>query len=315
MSFRPGCFAVVLAFAASSLFAGTPDPGSEIFARAEASPAPQQLADSQLPDPQLPESDAQSRPPLMTAAHSVVSEVERWGRDLASISTGSIHWNRSEWLRAGGVVLALGALSTQDHAIAEWMQKNRNSTTDRISNFVTPFGGARAFDASLALILTGVVLRNDALRDTGRDSLESEEIAAGIITPLIKRVAGRERPSQANEQAFHFHPGSKYESFPSGHATNSFAFATAVAQHCDGWLCPTIAYTVATTIAFSRMNENVHFATDVVAGAIIGRSVARAVVARHRVAGAPKSAWTITPVIVDRGFGLTLVWSPEPRRK
>ena len=65
-------------------------------------------------------------------------------------------------------------------------------------------------------------------------------------------------------------------SFPSGHATVTFAAATVLQQHL-GWKAAVPTYLVATYVAMSRLHDNRHFASDVVFGAtdgvIIGRSV------------------------------------------
>src|SRR5437763_1923719 len=74
---------------------------------------------------------------------------------------------------------------------------------------------------------------------------------------------------------------SHFESFPSGHATNAFAFATAIAGHYDGRVVPTIVYTIATGVAVSRVNDHDHFPSDVLAGALIGRGIAKGILARH----------------------------------
>ncbi|HEX9160126.1 MAG TPA: phosphatase PAP2 family protein, partial [Thermoanaerobaculia bacterium] len=146
----------------------------------------------------------------------------------------------------------------------------------------TPFGAERAIGISALLIAAGSFTNDPRMRDAGRDSLESEVWAAGIVAPVLKRTFGRTRPSQ--EQGAHsFHPfTSKDESFPSGHATNAFAFASAIAGHYDGWIVPAIVYTMATGVAFSRVNDRAHFPSDVVAGALIGRTVGRSLVSRHR---------------------------------
>jgi membrane-associated phospholipid phosphatase len=50
----------------------------------------------------------------------------------------------------------------------------------------------------------------------------------------------------------------------------------------DGWALPTLAYTAATIVAMDRVNDRVHFASDVAAGAIVGTVTGRFLVARHR---------------------------------
>ncbi|MEA2165892.1 MAG: hypothetical protein QOK37_4019 [Thermoanaerobaculia bacterium] len=175
---------------------------------------------------------------------------------------------------------------------------------------MTPFGGHRAIDISVLMIAAGAGIHDNNLRDAGRDSLQSELWAAGIVTPLLKRAFGRARPIQ-NEGSHSFHPlQSHYESFPSGHATNAFAFATAVAGHYDGWVVPTIVYTIASGVAVSRVNDHVHFASDVVAGALIGRAVAKGILARH---SGKHLAWQAVPLIDRKTMGMMFTIGPARR--
>ena len=74
-------------------------------------------------------------------------------------------------------------------------------------------------------------------------------------------------------------------SFPSGHATTAFAAAVALALLVprSGWW----ALPLAALIAYSRVHLGVHFWEDVVAGAILGASVAWGVVVVRRRRSAP----------------------------
>ena len=112
-------------------------------------------------------------------------------------------------------------------------------------------------------------------------------IAAGLITPSLKFIVGRERPSTTTA-TFRFKPFSGNYSFPSGHATQAFAVATAVAENYPIWWVEGLAYGSATLIGYARIEQNAHYASDVVGGALIGWSVAHAIVRRHN--APPKSA-------------------------
>jgi membrane-associated phospholipid phosphatase len=95
---------------------------------------------------------------------------------------------------------------------------------------------------------------------------------AGLIANLGKYIFGRARPKLFDTlgpfdfQLFSFTPD--HASFPSGHATNIFALATAL-----GMLWPrgrVLLYTMAAWVAASRVLIGQHYFTDAVGGAILG---------------------------------------------
>ncbi len=231
------------------------------------------------------------------AANPVTEELKRYVTDGRSLAAAPLHWHRKEWLRFGEGVAAVGALYAADRSLYNSAQRNHSSFTNNFAKEITPFGGHRALEISVLMIAGGALAHDTATRDAGRDSLEAEFWAAGVVTPLLKRTFGRARPSQGQgAHSFHaFTSSSRYESFPSGHATNVFAFATAVAGHYDNWIVPTIVYTIASGVAFSRVNDRAHFPADVLAGALIGRAVAKGIVARHHTG---HLSWSVTPALV-----------------
>ncbi|MDP9193216.1 MAG: phosphatase PAP2 family protein [Acidobacteriota bacterium] len=228
--------------------------------------------------------------------NAVVRELRRYGSDSLSMLRAPRHWDQEQWTRAAMAAGAVAAAAAVDEDVADLVQRNRNDVSEDFSDIVTPFGGRRALNISGAILVGGLVTRNPKLRDTGRDAIEASILAGWIVTPVLKRAVGRMRPFE-NEGAFEFDTSSKSRSFPSGHATNAFAVASVVAGHSDGWVVPAIAYTLATGVAGSRMNDDVHFGSDVIAGAAIGTAIGRAVVARHRPGAATsKIAIEVMPV-------------------
>lgn len=108
-----------------------------------------------------------------------------------------------------------------------------------------------------------VLMGGDYLITSNKKSLERMElivkatIYADMTTELLKRSFNENRPN-----------GGKL-SFPSGHATCAFAFASVISmEHTLPWAIA--ANTMASFVAFSRMNDNAHYLHDVVAGATIG---------------------------------------------
>lgn len=153
---------------------------------------------------------------------------------------------------------------------------------DSFFHNVTPLGGGRGEQITFVLIGAGWLSRDQRMLNTGVDALESS-VFASFVAKVGKKIAGRERPDHSDNQ-----------SFPSGHATNAFAIATAIAtDYRDKPVVPVIAYALATSVALARVHDNVHFPSDVVAGALIGHAIAKSITARH-------AHLTIIPV--RRGF-------------
>ena len=209
--------------------------------------------------------------------------LRRPAEDVKAWATAPVHWSGHDWARFGEGVAVVGAVAAADEPISRAFQRNRNATTDRIAKDVTPWGARRALYVAAGLYGIGWLRHDDRMRDAGGDSFEAQ-VLSGITTGILKRLAGRARPN-ISDDAYIFRPGKSknggYQSFPSGHATNAFAAAAGIAGHYDGWIVPTIVYTVATTVAVARVNDHVHWPSDVVAGALIGRATARGLVWRH----------------------------------
>jgi membrane-associated phospholipid phosphatase len=223
-------------------------------------------------------------------------ELQQFGNDVKSMALAPLHWTKAEWTRFAEGAGTVAVLMVADKPVDNFVQRHR---ADRLSRVATPWGGQRAVDLSVLMIGSGLLLHNDNLLGAGRDSFESEIWAGTVVTPAIKRVGGRARPF-LGEGPHSFRPEQghlgQYSSFPSGHATNAFATATAIAEHYDG-VVPYIAYAVAGAVAYSRVNDNVHWPSDVVAGALIGRAVAKSVVFHNR-------RMHVRPVVVNRGMGM-----------
>lgn len=111
-------------------------------------------------------------------------------------------------------------------------------------------------------------------------------IVAGGITTALKLSFGRSRPSQS-EDADVFRPFGGWNSFPSGHTMLAFAVATAIAEETpDNWSGVAL-YGLATATAFARVNDDRHWTSDVLAGALVGHLSARWLSRRHGVRAGP----------------------------
>jgi membrane-associated phospholipid phosphatase len=136
----------------------------------------------------------------------------------------------------------------------------------------------------------GKLLSKPGVENLGRDLVRSLVVTQSL-TFAIKFAVGRERPN-----------GSDKRSFPSGHASGTFATAT-VLQRRYGWKAGIPAYAVAGYVAISRLNEGQHFLSDIVFGAALGLMVGRTVTI-----DLAKSRFSVSPMPTPDGFGVRLTW-------
>ena len=122
----------------------------------------------------------------------------------------------------------------------------------------------------------------------GLHSVESILLASSLATG-IKLMAGRQRPFADIKNPYNFQlwrgfQGDQYRSFPSGHTVAAFAFASTLTRETQFWwphaafYIGTVFYGGAGLVGASRIYSNMHWASDVMAGAAIGTIIGLKVV-------------------------------------
>ena len=147
------------------------------------------------------------------------------------------------------------------------------------------------------LFVAGLSSKNERFKGFSYSLAQGFVLDLGI-TQGLKQVSGRTRPDGSNDY-----------SFPSGHSTDSFMIATVVDQfygHKAGF----VAYGAAALISASRLKSNVHWLSDVAAGAtigyIIGRTVSRNAAAGLQFSKHVQIAPSIDPIGKQYGFAMTI---------
>lgn len=244
------------------------------------------------------------------------------GSDLKQAFTKPFHMTGGDWRKTGQFALALGALSFADRPLqrsAIKLRKN-NPALQNVSRYVTNFGGVYEAYGLGALTAWGFLFKKEKLKTTTLLATHAYLTGAAVET-VLKFLAGRQRPYSANPDSIVVTPkfggplykspkdenGKKlYSSFPSGHTTVAFAAATVFAmEYRDKPLIPILSYSVASLIGVSRITENKHWATDVLAGAALGFLSGRQVVNNyHRYAKlkAPKQPKNSVSFSLQTGY-------------
>jgi len=226
-----------------------------------------------------PEATATQPPLPRRILDALVEEAKRYATDALAFVRAPTTWDGAEWRRAAGAGASLGTLFLADESIDSFARKQRSHFTDRVSGATTWIGGGVGFRIPFVLLAGGLAFADANTRDMGRETLEAC-LFSEYVTKGLKKAIGRERPFESNGETT-FKPFSAHDSFPSAHTTQAFAIASVVAMRSEGWVVPTLAYTAAAVVAFDRVNDRAHFASDVLAGALVGTVTGRFLVARH----------------------------------
>lgn len=223
--------------------------------------------------------------------------------DTRGILTAPLHWDQHDWLLAGGLTGLVAGVSALDGNTKTEAQEGRTKELDQFTKQAQRFGSTYSFLVLGGFEAYGYLGHDDKAKAVAMDGVTASIIAGGIITPVLKFTVGRVRPNTATS-TFELRPFSGNESFPSGHTTQAFAVASVIAAHYDQWWVQGTAYGLAGLVGYSRIEQNAHFTSDVVAGAIIGTVVGRAIVHRHN---RPKpGALALAPYFDGRAEGLVL---------
>jgi len=205
-------------------------------------------------------------------------------KDPINLVTRPMYWRGERWMTFGIEASATGALLPLDGTARDFAQDNRSGSLDSALNTVRDVtgGGLYYFAASGALFGSGLVVHDEKLADSGFLALESVAYAGGLARG-IKFLTGRERPASGRDQ-YQFHGpggGAFNSSFVSGESTVAFAFAASVSEV---WQNPWVTwplYILAGAAAAQRINDDKHWLSDVVGGALLGHVVGKNVVHFH----------------------------------
>jgi len=224
--------------------------------------------------------------------------------DAGSIFSAPAHWTGHDWAVFGiGAATVVGLTLEDKHLRTEALRGDAPLET-KLANDFRYFGNYATFSLLGAFYIGGRIGHDNKLQETALDGLIASVLAGGVIAGVLKEVTGRYRPS-THKGVYSFKPFSGNASFPSGESTEAFAAGSVIAAEYPHLWVEIPCYGVASLVAFARMREDGHWASDVVAGALIGTTVGRAVVHLNRRLRARMNV-SVAPLLSPGAQGLTI---------
>jgi len=233
------------------------DDGASVDGTAVDTPASQDVAPLKSRSLAAGQVIGKPTPPPPTPEHTgIKAMIRELGADVEHLPS----WENVFWAGTGGGVAA--ALHPLDPTA------NADLSGPFLDKFFKP--GAimgqsyTLLPVAATIYVVGRAGNHPRISHMGSDLIQAVLIAE-LMTQTLKYSVRRERPDNSNSF-----------SFPSGHAADTMAFATALERHFN-WKYYVPAYAFATYVAMSRLHDNVHFVSDVAFGSAVGIIAGRTV--------------------------------------
>ncbi len=213
------------------------------------------------------------------------------GRVIAS----PLKFGLKQWAYTGAAAGVIALSITQDDFFYSKLRGREGSPINGLATYVgEPFGNPMyTATSALGIYLIGKGLNQDRLSEPALLAVQSIAIS-GASAMFFKLLFHRQRPYEGSvaDSKTWFGPSFKSDnlSFPSGHTTTAFAIASSLSTYYKGNNeVRLVLYSLATITAWSRIHDNKHWFSDVVAGAILGYFVG------HTIATPELYRWSVVP--------------------
>ena len=194
---------------------------------------------------------------------------------MSNLTSG---WPFKNWIvQILFIVVGLSLTITVDARIRHMIESVQVPIVFILMQWLTWMGKTRLLlIIAMGLLVWGVWHRQPALKTVGGVGFVALAIS-NIVGQFLKHLIGRPRPGIMESEIFYFGPSLEegYDSFPSGHTNSAFVMAVVLSSLYPTWRW--LWYGAAVLVAFTRVYLDVHFVSDVVAGAILGIIIAKTV--------------------------------------
>lgn len=216
--------------------------------------------------------------------------------------TAPLRWDVGDWTYFGATLAAVAAAHEYDDNVRAHFCVPSPTATNQDPH--------DKWDWAPAAAIVGLTWASATLLDS-RDGYEEGKamieaaVFSAATTEIFKFAAGRRRPYETARVDDWRDGGS---SFPSSHASITFALGTVLAESGNEdfrWMRRVLGYGAASAVAYSRVHDGAHWLSDTVAGAALGIATGRFVTHRADERARPY-AFGVQPM--ERGAMLTYTY-------
>ncbi|HEX9658155.1 MAG TPA: phosphatase PAP2 family protein [Bacteroidota bacterium] len=218
------------------------------------------------------------------------------------------HWDGSDAIMAGGVMLGLGGSFLLDDEMRSLAVRNQSSFNENVLVQIgNPYSTVLyVAPATVLLYFSGVAFENQWMRESGQMLGEALATIAIVQIPLSITI-GRARPFfNEGNTSFKAFAGLDDDraSFFSGHSMVAFSLSTILSRQIDNPWVSVGLYSLAALGPWSRLYKDKHWFSDTFLGSALGVFVGNSIWKWHN----EEDRSHLGVRIIPTGRGLSLVW-------
>ena len=186
-----------------------------------------------------------------------------------------VHLTRYDAWYGLAAAAGVGALGFADRGLRARAIASDRAGARRLARVGRALGAPEVLGPALLLGYVGGRVLDHPGFATASGRVAASVAVAGATAGALKLAVGRVRPVNSAQESDQCQPFSRHASFPSGHTTLAFASAAALDRETESRWVPWVVYPLAGLVGWSRVRDDQHWASDVVAGAALGFWTAR----------------------------------------
>ncbi|MCK9279405.1 MAG: phosphatase PAP2 family protein [Melioribacteraceae bacterium] len=219
------------------------------------------------------------------------------------------HFDSNDLIYSNIAIAATGLTFLLDDEIRSSFGRSNSKALDNLGEIGHRYGDLYYMGGiSAGVFLSGKIFGSESFSVTGRMLLEGL-FYAGATTIILKTITGRSRPymNEGNTNFKWFQTSNDYNSMPSGHCTVAFAFSSVLAERIDNVYASIFLYGLAVSTVVQRMYSDNHWASDCIAGSVIGYVIGKAVVKFDKMQ--KENNINLSAIYLPSGAGINLRYS------